>query len=136
NFETVSYTNSYWIPSSASHWETVTINDITANHQASNFRYKFVFESDGGNNLFIDDINIFNANTVGITDLDISNTISVFPNPAQDHLSRNIMGNSPYTFDLQLLHSVGHSVWSSDQLQFGRGSQLMAIDTGDLGPGG
>src|SRR5690606_4528530 len=25
DFETVSYTNSYWIPSSPSHWETVTI---------------------------------------------------------------------------------------------------------------
>ncbi|MGD1847327.1 MAG: M43 family zinc metalloprotease [Salibacteraceae bacterium] len=41
----------------ASEWNTITV-PLTSNFLRENFRFRFEFESGGGNNLYIDDINI------------------------------------------------------------------------------
>ncbi len=135
DFETVSYTNSYWIPSSPSHWETVTIDNISMNHLVSNFRYKFQFDSDGGNNIFIDDININGISTVNVIELQNSGSITVFPNPAQGYLNLNINGRQSYTFQMQLLNTVGQTVWAESNLKFGGGTESYIIETSDFGAG-
>jgi len=47
-------------------------------------RFKFVFISGGGNNLFLDDINVNGISTVGVTANTEDVRLSVFPNPARN----------------------------------------------------
>ena len=71
-------------PSSQSDWHEVIIDNIQVAHLQSDFRFKFWFESDGGNNLYIDDINI-NGTPVGIEELNAESIgLNIFPNPITD----------------------------------------------------
>lgn len=54
---TVSDQNSSWAPSSTSDWESATIY-LNNSYLSEKTMFKFVFESEGGNNLYLDDINI------------------------------------------------------------------------------
>ena len=54
----------------------------------SSFRVKFELQSKGGNNLYLDDINIWTGDEtlVGITVQDLFSGLVVYPNPAQDEM--------------------------------------------------
>ena len=69
----------------------------------SNLRFKFVFESDGGNNLWLDDINI-NGASVGIEEVVApnGNNILVVPNPAKEYamVSTNLAVAGPVKVEL------------------------------------
>jgi len=66
-------------------WQQVYVSNITPSYCISNFRFKFSFLSGGGNNLFIDDINIFPSSSLGINDRE--STYSLFPNPSSNQLT-------------------------------------------------
>ena len=77
-------TNSPFLPQ-PSDWEQVYVSNITNSYCVENFRFKFSFSSGGGNNFFIDDINIFPSNALGI--LEAENSTKVFPNPGLNKLN-------------------------------------------------
>jgi len=81
--------NSAWTPSSLSDWTTVHMTNITSAYMVENFRYKFEFESDNGNNLYLEDINIYKGapsdELVGIDENgNVIEAMSVYPNPTSD----------------------------------------------------
>lgn len=82
---------STWTPTSAD-WVTVHVTNITNTYWNDNFRFKFQFISGGGNNMYLDDINIYsgepseNPVTAGLEDLGSVANISLFPNPADNEL--------------------------------------------------
>ena len=55
-------------------------------------RFKFAFTSGGGNNLFIDDINVDGLNTTGFKTNEKQSKVSVFPNPVNNQLILNYKG--------------------------------------------
>jgi len=57
NLATTGIENQSWIPSSTTEWATQQI-PLRGSSISENTMFRFVFQSDGGNNLFIDDINI------------------------------------------------------------------------------
>ena len=77
-------TSSPFLPQ-PSEWEQVYISNITNSYCIENFRFKFSFTSGGGNNFFIDDINIFNSNALSINTAENSTTL--FPNPSLNELN-------------------------------------------------
>ena len=77
-------TSSPFLPQS-SDWEQVYVSNITNSYCVENFRFKFSFSSGGGNNLFIDDINIFPSTALGI--LEAENSTKLFPNPGLSELN-------------------------------------------------
>jgi len=81
---TAPVTTSSFIPNGPAQWAYTEVTNIAAGtNSVSNFRFKFEFESDGGNNIYIDDINL-NGQPVGIDELIPSaNAIMVAPNPAE-----------------------------------------------------
>lgn len=135
DFATVPYTGGFWYPSSASDWETVVVDNITQSQLVSNFMFKFTFESDGGNNFFVDDINIDGPNTTGLDDHNISANVSVFPNPASDYLTVSVNGDKAYKFDLRLTNTLGKAVVAQQQLTFGGGQAQFKVETSDLAAG-
>lgn len=84
--------NSAWTPTSLSDWTTVHMTNVTSAYFVENFRYKFEFESDGGNNFYIDDINIYKGapsdELVGIDENgNIIESMSVYPNPTAGNVN-------------------------------------------------
>ncbi len=85
DLSTAPNTTGSFVPAGAEQWGQVTIDNIPADYNVSDFRFKFHFESDGGNNLYIDDINI-NGFAVGLNENAIGSAagLSVHPNPANE----------------------------------------------------
>ncbi len=81
---TVTDQNAAFTPSGPEQWQQCTITNITSSYLVSDFRFKFWFKGDGGNDLWLDDINLEDASTVGVYELSSSNAIGiqVLPNPA------------------------------------------------------
>jgi PKD repeat protein len=78
-------TNSTFVPSDESQWGYAVVDNIPADYFLENFRFKFWFQSDGGNNLYIDDINLNGVPVVGIGQLELSgSSMVVLPNPVTD----------------------------------------------------
>lgn len=80
-----------FIPSSDLEWDSITVTTITSAYWTADFMLKFQFESGGGNNIYLDKINLMDPATAGTEVLD-QNTISVYPNPTNDFITLDISG--------------------------------------------
>lgn len=89
-----------------SEWKEATVTSIIGPLCVQNFRFKFEFQSGGGNNLYIDNINISYENTTGVSKSFISE-ISIYPNPTNDIL--NIVSSNSFS-KIQVLDMMGKEV--------------------------
>lgn len=70
-----------FFPSSPDDWGYAELTNIGPSLETSSFRVRFVFESDGGNTLYLDDINL-NGLPVGLAEMGGSYPrATLFPNP-------------------------------------------------------
>ncbi|MBI3240497.1 MAG: PKD domain-containing protein, partial [Flavobacteriia bacterium] len=106
--------SSSWTPALAD-WQTVHMTNVTTSYWVNNFRFKFRFESDGGNNIYIDDINIYSgapsdAIVVGLDEeLQLQNAV-VFPNPAEDEVNLRFSAATGQTVKVSVTDLVGNVV--------------------------
>lgn len=74
---------SSWTPSSQNDWVTVNVTNITPDFFVDNFRVKFTFLSDAGNNFFLDNINIYKGDPsqMGVIENEWVKGLRIYPNP-------------------------------------------------------
>lgn len=127
-------TSSSYVPSSTE-WETVTVNNISSSYWTSNFRFKFQFVSGGGNNIYIDDINIIDPSTAGVRENNDVSLFRVYPNPASDiaRVSFDLINNN--NVKIVLTDMLGQQVQVVEQSQLNAGSHQFEINTNDLSNG-
>jgi PKD repeat protein len=83
--------SSSWTPTSQADWVTVHMTNVTNSYFQDNFRAKFRFEGEGGNNFYLDDINLYagapsNTVVLGVNDeASFSNPV-LYPNPANEEV--------------------------------------------------
>lgn len=80
--------SSSWTPTSTD-WVTVHMTNITSAYFTQNFEVKFKFESQGGNNFYLDDINIYKGNpsdeiVAGINENLTFSNLQLYPNPSDE----------------------------------------------------
>ena len=128
-----------WIPSTPEDWTTVHMTNVTSSYWVENFRYKFKFEGNGGNNMYIDNINIYagspSDNVVsGIDETPQMNGVNLYPNPADEEvtLSFNSINTQEVTVAIQ---DVFGKTIQSHQLLAQNGSNLVFLDTQKLAAG-
>lgn len=110
---------SAFTPTSAAQWRTETIN-LNSYSLVTNLRFKFSFQGDGGNNIYIDDINLMSA--TGLDELDADNTqLSVYPNPLEDGSVVSFSLKEKQNVDMVLYDVIGREV--------------MSLYNGDMSPG-
>lgn len=129
NLSTASDHTGDFIPENLDEWGLATVSNISAAYHTANFRIRFEFESDGGNNLYIDDININNAG-VGIAEVqDGGGMLSVFPNPAQQDARLEFTVTRSGTVRVDLLDVLGRTVdvLSEQGLPAGRHSMPFSL---------
>lgn len=102
----------------------------------SNFRYKFEFESDGGNNVYIDDINI-NGMPVGLDEMILSGAqaLTVVPNPATDATQALFAIGTADPVTLDLLDVTGRELRTLKQGILATGEQRLDISLAGLNAG-
>lgn len=93
NLTTGGVLTSSFIPNGPGQWGYAEVTNISSTSQIPGFRFKFEFVSDGGNNLYLDDINI-NGAPVGVEELGAEGgALTVVPNP--------VSGPSQLRFNLE-----------------------------------
>lgn len=95
-----------YIPDSSTVWKTANIN-LTAYATQKNVMLKIINVTDGGNCLYLDNINMGDTTLVfsGIDNIDLKNGIIVFPNPINETFTikseMNILGSKIFIHNLQ-----------------------------------
>ena len=121
---------------SASQWEEKTVN-LSAVGNSTNVRIKFKFSSGGGNNIYLDDINIggFSQN---IDEFDNIGQFNIYPNPAKANakISFNLFKNVEQ-LSIKVRNTIGQEVTNVINNQsFASGKYTLNIDENRKLPSG
>lgn len=128
-----------WTPASQADWTTVHMTNVTSTYWVNNFRYKFRFESDGGNNFYLDNINIYagspnNDLVVGLTESELVEDLSVYPNPTDNELNVKFSVGSAQSMIFTITDISGKQI-QSNVINANAGSNLVMMNTSDLASG-
>lgn len=131
---------STWTPTSAD-WATVHITTFTANFMNSNFRYKFKFESDNGNNVYVDDINIYAGapsddlvTTVGLEENESLGNLNLYPNPGSDDVNLSFDVNNSQVVEIVFTDITGKIV-NTQLINASAGTNIVMMDASPLSRG-
>jgi hypothetical protein len=125
-----------WTPLTQDDWTTVHMTNVTSQFWVDNFRVKFQFESDAGNNFYIDDINIYpwGESDLSVDEVGSFNSFNVFPNPASNEVNVSFDLNKSQLTQVEVLNSLGQTVESFD-IYGKEGNNLVLISTDQLRSG-
>ncbi|MFN5417807.1 MAG: M43 family zinc metalloprotease [Flavobacteriia bacterium] len=132
-----------WIPTTAADWTTVHVTNISSTYWNENFRFKFRFEGSGGNNLYLDNINLYNAGPsdtlIGnqansILEKNSTSNFLVYPNPADNELNIEYYVNDNSRTEIKIVDLLGKIVDQKTILS-ATGNNLVVIGTEQLAPG-
>ncbi|MCH2223641.1 MAG: T9SS type A sorting domain-containing protein [Crocinitomicaceae bacterium] len=128
-----------WYPTSDDDWTTVHMTNITSVYFVENFRYKFEFEGENGNNFFLDNINIYKGapsdDLVGVNDLEGSiRSFSAYPNPVEGQLNIRFSLENIQNAIVEIVDVTG-KVITKNNVQANSGSNLVVLDLDDIAAG-
>lgn len=131
--------NSYWEPTADTQWVTVHVTNITSQYWVDNFQFMFEFESDGGNNLYIDDINIYKGSPsdeliANLSDLESLTDLNIFPNPSSDKLNIDLLSGLNGDAMIEMTDLQGKAV-TSRSVQLKSGYNNWSLDVSSLSNG-
>lgn len=128
-------TNGEFVPSGPEQWKYAEVANISANFHSSDLRFRFEFESNGGNDLFIDDVNI-SGQGVGIEQFDQqSATVLVYPNPAGTQAEALVELERPMRVQLDLIDALGRRTSVLPMGVMAAGPQRIALPVHELASG-
>ena len=79
-----------------------------------NMRVMFEFQSKGGNNIYLDDINISTESPVSVAELDAGVTEALlFPNPTSQNATLRVKTGAADVATLRILDATGREVWKT-----------------------
>jgi PKD repeat protein len=116
-----------FVPSSENDWEEVVIDNISSLFLTNEFRVRFEFTSVNGNNIFIDDINIYDPNTLSVDNSDVVKEITLFPNPASENVRLRLDLTENQNIRIDVVDASGRIVQSPFSGMMTSGTQSMQI---------
>jgi hypothetical protein len=109
---------------------------LTSQYLISTFRYKFEFTNGGGNNIYIDDIKIFDPTTVGINEVNKrALNYEVYPNPMDNQLNIEFNLLEKTTIMGEIFDVGGRKVKTLFSNDYSLGTHKLGFDTSDLNAG-
>ena len=124
---------SSFVPSSAADWTTIHMTNVTSAYWVDNFRYKFSFEAGGGNNMYLDNINIYAGTpsddlVIGLTEEGELSGLSVYPNPAEHELSVKFSLGAAQNALVQL-QDISGKIVQRNVIHANEGSNIVLMNT-------
>jgi PKD repeat protein len=133
-------TTEAWVPKSQSDWTTVHVTQITSQFYKSNFRFKFQFTGNGGNNLYLDDINLYKGApsesiVLGMNEINLElSDFELYPNPTEGEL--NIHFNIAKDNEVYLsIEDLSGKTLQTQKINGINGSNLVLLNTQTLTSG-
>lgn len=123
-----------YVPNGPDEWGYAVVNNVSAGYHHSDFRIRFEFQSDGGNNVYIDDINILGSPLgIGESNL-VQSDLLIIPNPVSDdaYLQFESSGSA---YDLSIVDLTGRTVRSVRHGGTNSGQQRIPLPIGELANG-
>jgi PKD repeat protein len=109
-------------PTGQDQWQQAVVTNILSSYLVQDFRFKFWFQSDQGNDLWLDDINI-TANTVGLQET-----------PGAEDASLTIVPN-PSMNDAVAVVSLAHTGYTRVEMMDATGRTVLVLNDGRLAAG-
>ena len=107
-------TNTTFAPNSPNDWTGNTVVIDQEIFLTENMRVMFEFQSKGGNNIYLDDINISTENPVSVAELDAGVTEALlFPNPTSQNATLRVNTDAADVATLRILDATGREVWNT-----------------------
>lgn len=131
---TMANTNSNFTPS-GSDWKTIVISPSSfSNYLVSDFRFKFKFVNGGGNDLYIDDINL--SGSLSIEETEKVYDFKVYPNPVVENLlvSFNSLINLSNPL-IEIYDATGRIVKFINLQNISKGENNLEVSSSDLDSG-
>lgn len=133
--------SSPFTPVSEDDWTTIHVTTINSTYFVDNFRYKFEFESGGGNNIYLDNINIYEGApsddlVVGLSDVenDAIAGLNIYPNPTDNELNVVFSMETPRDVVLKIQDLTG-KVTQSSLVKAAPGRNQVFMETSQLASG-
>ncbi|MCO5259640.1 MAG: M43 family zinc metalloprotease [Crocinitomicaceae bacterium] len=126
---------SAWTPT-ASDWVNVDIpfnSGVYNQFLTANFRYKFAFEGNEGNNIYIDDINL-TATNAGVESLETLNNVVLYPNPNDGQVNLSFGLEAAQKLTVKVLDISGKELKSST-IQGVAGNNIVSLDNTEFTAG-
>jgi hypothetical protein len=118
-----------WTPNGPEDWVTIHMTNITSDFFVNNFRYKFEFEGNNGNNFYLDDINIYPGSpseniVLGLNPMESIEDLVVYPNPTENEVNLAFTSLVALETDLRILDITGKEIMRYP-LQINTGKNLV-----------
>ena len=111
------------------------MDNISSSYHTIDFRIRFEFLSDGGNNVYIDDINL-SGTPLGLDDLTATeNELEVVPNPATESSYVQFISSGSTAIDLSIIDPTGRLVKTVFQGKPAVGLQRISLPISELSAG-
>jgi PKD repeat protein len=128
-----------WKPSQQSDWVTVHMINVTSIYFTPNFKMKFKFEGEGGNNIYLDDINLYAGEpsdnlVLGVNEMTNLENIELYPNPTEGDIHIRYTAKSNDNTSVSIT-DVSGKVISTTNIQSKSGSNLIILPTDELSAG-
>ncbi|MBK8367179.1 MAG: T9SS type A sorting domain-containing protein [Bacteroidetes bacterium] len=131
--ETVPVQATAFYPTQITDWKSVSAT-LPGILLTTGFRLKFIFSANGGNNIFIDDINI--DITTGTKDIsEMIQDASIFPNPTSNTCALKFNLLQAKTLTINIFNVIGEKVYSLPKNVYEEGTQEIKLNTHNLSNG-
>jgi hypothetical protein len=127
NLPTAANTNSFFTPASVDDWDSNTISLTNPDWFNDRFRVRIEFTSYGGNNLYLDDINITAQIPSGVREVSPLFFFNVYPNPSDAGMMLDVYLPSAERQTIQLFNAQGELVEVLHDGLLASGKQLIPI---------
>lgn len=136
NLATAGATNADFVPNGPGEWGYALIDNLSFPYHTERVRLRFEFESHGGNNLYLDDINI-NGVHVGVEELTLQagDAPQVVPNPATDQAQAIFHLDIAGPVRLELFDALGREVMTPMESRLPAGAQRVDLPIAGLPAG-
>jgi len=128
NLPTANPTNTFFVPTSTDDWDFEEIQLINQDWFTDRFRVKFEFTSYGGNNLYIDDINIYGLFPTGVREATPVFYYNVYPNPSDNSMTLDLFQQQSESVKVDLFNSQGQLIQVLHDGMLSKGKHLISID--------
>lgn len=129
--------NTAWTPSTQDDWKTWHVTNMGSSYFVESMRLMFEFTAGGGNNLFIDDINLYKGNNdpLGISEnMPAVSQVILYPNPAESEMTLELTLEQDAPMQVSIVDLAGKTI--QDYALFGQaGLNAILFDIRDLSKG-
>jgi len=118
----------------ANEWASANI-DLSSYDGKPEVIIAFVGTSDYGNNLYIDNINIYNSTNVGIEKIETNNSLEIYPNPASNKAFMSFTTGNISNVSYSIMNTLGQVIISENLGTLTAGEHTQSINLSTLSSG-